>query len=145
MPYNPEKAHRWPEGHSNLRTEAIFKCLQKWHDAMVFNVVDKFTPDPFYKRLNNRSDWSEEDIIRIVDSIDEETIEEVENKNKHHWNGQLIYKGTRFRELPLIQKIALVQELDYIINTVPDENKPVKEPDNSPQAEPSPYDVFGYI
>ena len=44
----------------------------------------------------------------------------------------------------ILQNLTKIK-LDYIINTVPDENKPVKEPDNSPQAEPSPYDVFGYI
>ena len=105
-----------PTGHKNKGVEKIIYLLHDWLMALEENIAETRLPDPLYVRPNNKPNWTEEDLNRIINAIDEEV-----DKEAHGSVGRSIGAtiGPDFKRLPVAQKLALVQQIETII----EENK----------------------
>lgn len=97
----------YAKGHDNPAVASIINLLEAWHNELDNGDVTKYLPDPEYAKK-----WTEEHIDRIINGIDEEMDKEVKSTPGRYVEAKA---GPDFKRLAYPQKLALVQQLDAII------------------------------
>ena len=102
----------YPSGHSNPGVQAIIYLLNDWTDAIENDSYLMRMPDLDYVRPDQKEWWTEEQLDKLIRSIDAEIDMEVPRAPGTSTGSKA---GPGLFRLPLAQRLALAQQLEILL------------------------------
>lgn len=111
-------------GHVDECVNAVIEYLSDWYGALQDGSAVYRLPDPAYQRSHGRHPWTDADLDRLIDAIEEEYGKELRNwaqytrsgpgdSSRH--NGLGCDAGPGFTRLEPAQRLAFAQGLDALL------------------------------
>lgn len=124
-PNRLQRPSPYPKVHADPEVAAVIAYLQDWFLAMEDGSADLRMPDPSYRRSGNRPEWTEDDLDRIIEAIDQEYLREVRGLTGTITGGWAWVRmgcdaPPGFHRLGRLQRLAFVQGLDQVLTQFAD-------------------------
>lgn len=108
----------YPSGHLDPRVNAVILLLEDWIVSLENKTAEQHLPDPAYKRTDNKPTWSDDELNNLILALDREFDKELS------WarlpSGSIhADAGPGFHRLQPLQRLALAQDLDRIMQDHP--------------------------